>query len=98
VIDTLLLTATKIFSFDGNRPLTNASGFFFARGGRLYLVTSRHVMIDEPSKHFPDRIQVELHVDPDNIAARPAFRYRCTATARACGTRLATLPVTSTWP
>ena len=73
MIDTLLLTATKIFSFDGNRPLTNASGFFFARGGRLYLVTSRHVMIDEPSKHFPDRIQVELHVDPDNIARSTGF-------------------------
>jgi S1-C subfamily serine protease len=73
VIDTLLLTAAKIFTFDGSKPLTNASGFFFARDGRLYLVTSRHVMIDEPSKHYPDRIQVELHVDPDNITRSTGF-------------------------
>jgi len=73
VIDTLLLTAAKIFTFEGSRPLTNASGFFFARDRRLYLVTSRHVMVDEPSKHFPDRIQVELHIDPDNIARSTGF-------------------------
>jgi S1-C subfamily serine protease len=73
VIDTLLLTAAKIFTFDGDRPLTNASGFFFARDGRLYLVTSRHVMFDETSKHYPDRIQVELHVDPENIARSTGF-------------------------
>ncbi|HEV3019387.1 MAG TPA: serine protease [Burkholderiaceae bacterium] len=73
MIDTLLLTAAKIFTFDGDNPLTNASGFFFARGGRLYLVTSRHVMFDEPSEHYPDRIQVELHVDPDDIARSTGF-------------------------
>jgi hypothetical protein len=73
MIDTLLLTAAKIFTFDGSKPLTNASGFFFARDGRLYLVTSRHVMVDEPSKHYPNRIQVELHVDPDNIARSTGF-------------------------
>jgi hypothetical protein len=68
MIDTLLLTAAKIFTFQGDRPLTNASGFFFARDERLYLVTSRHVMVDEPTRHHPDRITVELHVDPDDIA------------------------------
>jgi len=25
-------------------------------------------MIDEPSKHFPDRIVGELQIDPDNMA------------------------------
>jgi hypothetical protein len=73
VIETLLLTAAKIFTFDRNKPLTNASGFFFARDQRLFLVTSRHVMIDQPSKHFPDRIEVELHVDPENIARSTGF-------------------------
>jgi len=53
--------------------LTNASGFFFEREARLFLVTSRHVMIDEPSGHFPDRIEIELHVDPDNLAESAEF-------------------------
>ncbi len=53
--------------------LTNASGLFFERDGRLFVVTSRHVMYDKPSKHFPDRIEVELHIDPDNMAKSIGF-------------------------
>ncbi|MEP6825053.1 MAG: serine protease, partial [Ramlibacter sp.] len=66
MIETLLLAAARVCTFENQRLMTNASGFFFERGERLFLVTSRHVMIDEPSKHFPNRIEIELHVDPDN--------------------------------
>ena len=73
MIEPLLLTATRVLTFEGQRPLTNASSFFFERDGRLFLVTSRHVVIDEPSGHFPDRIEIELHVDPDNMADSTGF-------------------------
>ena len=63
----LLLSATQISTYEGERLLTRASGFFFARDERLYIVTSRHVVLDEPSKHFPDRIEIELHVDAVNL-------------------------------
>lgn len=69
----LLLAAARVITFEGQRLLTNASGFFFERGKRLFLVTSRHVMIDEPSKHFPDRIEIELHIDPRNMAISTGF-------------------------
>ena len=73
VIESLLLTAARVLTFEGQRPLTNASGFFFERGERLFLVTSRHVVNDEPSKHFPDRIEIELHTNPDNMAKSTGF-------------------------
>jgi len=73
MIETILLTAARISTFDQERHLTSASGFFFQRGERLFLVTSRHVMFDEPSQHFPNRIEIELHVDPDNIAVSTGF-------------------------
>jgi hypothetical protein len=73
MIESLLLTAAPVSTFDGQRQLTNASGFFFERDERLFLVTSRHVMIDQPSKHFPDRIEIELHTDPDNLARSAVF-------------------------
>src|SRR5437867_3541477 len=73
MIESLLLTAARIFTFEQQRLLTNASSFFFERSERLFLVTSRHVMIDEPSKHFPDRIEIELHIDPDNMAKSTGF-------------------------
>jgi hypothetical protein len=64
----ILLSCARIGTFNGPKALTGASGFFFEREGRLYLVTSRHVLIDEPSGHFPDRIEIELHTDPGNLA------------------------------
>lgn len=67
MIEPLLLTTARVSTFDGQRPLTNASGFFFERDARLFLVTSRHVLIDEPSKHFPNRVEIEFHTDAQNL-------------------------------
>jgi S1-C subfamily serine protease len=69
----LLLTATQISTFLGSQLLTKASGFFFARDERLYLVTSRHVLIDEPSAHLPDRIEIELHTDEADLTRSTGF-------------------------
>ena len=73
MIESILLTAARISTFDQQRHLTNASGFFFERDERLFLVTSRHVIFDEPSKHYPNRIEIELHNNPDNIAKSTGF-------------------------
>jgi hypothetical protein len=73
MIESLLLTAARVTTFERQQVLTSASGFFFERDGRLFLVTSRHVMIDEPSAHFPDRIEIELHTDPENMAESTGF-------------------------
>ena len=73
MIESLLLAATRVLTFVQEQPLTNASGFYFERDGRLFLVTSRHVLIDEASKHFPDRIEIELHIEPDDMAKSTGF-------------------------
>ena len=44
MVESLLLTATRVFTYAQQQLLTNASGFFFARDERLYLATSRHVL------------------------------------------------------
>jgi S1-C subfamily serine protease len=73
MIEPLLLVAQRLTTFDQQRLLTNASGFFFERDGRLFLVTSRHVLVDRPGNHFPDRIEIELHTNPDNLAQSTGF-------------------------
>ncbi len=73
MIDTLLLAAARIATFELDRGLTNASGFFFQRGEQLFLVTSRHVLIDEPSQHRPNRIEIELHTDAANLGKSTGF-------------------------
>lgn len=73
MVEPLLLTTVRIYTFNQQQLLTNASGFFFQCDDRLFLVTCLHVMIDEPSKHYPDRIEVELHVDPNNMASSTGY-------------------------
>lgn len=57
----LLLTTARISTFSGTRSLTGATGFFFRREQRLFLVTSRHVLIDKPTDHHPDRVEITVH-------------------------------------
>ena len=73
LIESILITAVQVLTFEGDRKLTNASGFFFERDQRLYLVTSRHVMIDKANGHFPDRIEIELHTDEKNFSISTGF-------------------------
>lgn len=69
----LLRTATQVSTFLGSQLLTKASGFFFERDERLYLVTSRHVVVDEPSAHHPDRIEIKLHTDALDLTQSTGF-------------------------
>jgi Trypsin-like peptidase domain len=60
-VEPLLLTSTRVATFDGARALTAASGFFFQREDRLFLITSRHVLFDPSIGHAPNRIELGLH-------------------------------------
>ena len=72
-MDPLFLAAPRVSTYLGSHALTNASGFFFERDERLYLVTSRHVVIDEASQHLPDRLEIELHLDAANLTRSTGF-------------------------
>lgn len=67
MIEPLLLTTTRVLTFRGKQALTAASGFLYESSGRLFFVTSRHVVVDEASRHFPDRVEIELHNDAANL-------------------------------
>jgi S1-C subfamily serine protease len=73
MIEPILLSTARISTFNQQSLRTNASSFFFERGERLFLVTSRHVMVDADSEHFPDRIEIELHTDASNMAQSIGF-------------------------
>ena len=72
-VDPILLSIAQISTFVQNQERTNATGFFFKRDERLYLITSRHVVIDENNNHFPDRIQIKLFTNTDNLAQSANF-------------------------
>ncbi|WP_211206999.1 S1 family peptidase [Thiothrix nivea] len=53
--------------------MTCASGFYFQRNQNLFLITNRHVVRDEDSGHEPDRLEITLHTNPDNVAETSAY-------------------------
>lgn len=69
MIERELFSAVRIATFAGTLSLTASSGFLFQRAQRLFLVTSRHVLIDRQSGHHPDRIEFVLHTDESNLTA-----------------------------
>lgn len=71
-LEPLLRTIVPVETFRQDVLLTKATGFLFERERSLFLVTSRHVLCDEPSGHHPDRIEIVLHTDPGNLAVATA--------------------------
>lgn len=65
--DALLFSTTSITTFSAAHVLTSASGFFYRCGGRLFLVSNRHVFADPESGHFPDRIEIGVHTDTQDL-------------------------------
>ncbi|RLU01016.1 trypsin-like peptidase domain-containing protein [Ketobacter sp.] len=72
-VEPILLSIAQITTRLRDQSLSNATGFFFRRDQRLYLITSRHVVIDEAAGHFPDSLQIDLFTDNDNLAETVAF-------------------------
>ena len=72
MIEPLFLTTARVTTFDGDRVLTGASGFFFERSRHLFLVSSRHVFHDPPTNHHPNRIEIELHTDSVDLTRSSA--------------------------
>jgi S1-C subfamily serine protease len=73
VVESLLLAVTRVSTMSQYKPLTNATGFFFQRDEKFFLVTCRHVVLDEANQHHPERLEIELHVDPENVAVTTQF-------------------------
>ena len=73
MIESLLLAVTGVTTRLGGQDLTNATGFFFECGERLFLVTAAHVVLDAVRGHEPDGLLIELHVDPDDVARTTHF-------------------------
>lgn len=78
-IDDVLFSVARVSTFAGPLSLTAASGFFFERNERLFFVTSRHVLVDSPTGHHPDRVEIVIHTDAVNLTmhasiALPLYR------------------------
>jgi hypothetical protein len=55
----------------GRTALGQATGFFWSKDSRLFLITNRHVVVDEKQDYYPDRIQ--FRVDRDGASGSPLW-------------------------
>jgi hypothetical protein len=74
MVEPLLLAVTRIATrSEAGETLTNATGFFYLHEEALFLVTNRHVVFSDETGHRPHSLMIDLHVDPENIAAITEF-------------------------
>ena len=53
--------------YSGRTKLGSATGFFYEAGSSLFLVTNRHVVIDEDERQYPDTLRLRLHTEPNKL-------------------------------
>jgi hypothetical protein len=51
----------------------SGTGFFFEHAEGLYIITNRHVIINESDDYFPDEITLRLHVDQSDLAKNKEY-------------------------
>ncbi len=66
-VESILLAVVHIDTYLYQQILTSATGFYFQQNDQLFLITNRHVVRDEGNGHFPDKIEIILHPNPDNL-------------------------------
>jgi len=98
MVESILLTATRVATFLGSQLLTTASGFFFERDGRMFLVTSRHVVFDQPSSHLPDRLEITIHLDDNDLTRVTVLSLRLYSEQRAVWRQGKDSVARLTWP
>lgn len=66
-ISELAFSVAQLECFKENELIARATGFFYASAGSAYLITNRHVVLDERAGHVPDKLKLWLHTDAADI-------------------------------
>lgn len=73
VINEILAVVVLIIQIQSGQPVGTATGFFYIRNDVVYLVTNRHVILDEEKGIKPDTLRVKLHEDPKDMTKNVDF-------------------------
>lgn len=67
-VDALLLTTARVTAFSGTHATSDANGFFYRCGDRLFLVSNRRVFVDAEGGRVPDRLQIGIPTDAQDLS------------------------------
>ena len=67
-IDPVLMSIVRIKLVKSEKEFGTATGFFFTKEGRIYLVTNRHVAKSERREVQPTHFRIHLHENTDDLS------------------------------
>lgn len=74
-INPLFASVSRIIaSSNGGKEYHYATGFFYEHAEGLYLITNRHVVIDEEDNYRPDELILRLHTNAENIQENALYK------------------------
>ena len=66
VLDPSVVGVTIIKIIVREHTVGSATGFFYKENGNKYLITNRHVVIDEKRGLYPDSLEIRIHTSPNS--------------------------------
>ena len=75
-LNEVFAVVTLIIQIQSGRPVGTASGFFYQKEDKIYLVTNRHVVLDKKNEKKtlkPDLLRLRLHTNPTDITQNADF-------------------------
>ena len=73
----LAFVSAPLRPFAGDTAVGTGTGFFFQPVfERIFLITNRHMVIDESDQFFPDHLVLKLHTDPVDLTICEQLRSR----------------------
>jgi len=64
IVSDLFLSVTPIRT---RRENGQGTGFFYRKNNHIYLITNRHVIVDERDSYFPTSIDIKIHTNPSDL-------------------------------
>jgi hypothetical protein len=67
MIDELWFSVSRVVPVRDKIDMPPATGSFYETGDQRFLVTNRHVVVDDSKNRFPDALKFLVHVDRSNL-------------------------------
>ena len=66
-LNEIVATVSLIIQLKAGAQLGTATGFFYTKNDKLFLVTNQHVVRDDKTNTVPDTLRLVLHVDENDV-------------------------------
>lgn len=69
----LEISVTRLVAISKGNKIWSATAFFYKHEEKIFLVTNRHCVIKEDTGQYPDKIEIILHMNKNNLSEIKLF-------------------------